>query len=169
MAGLREALMRWLASRTQREQRVLVAGLVLATLAALYALFWAPALAATRGLSTQLPRLRAQVEEMRAHQAQVTALRKAISESRRDGPPQAVAQALLASDPAFKAARSQWQSSERLAMEIPAIDFDQWLALTGRLQREGGLRVESCTVSALPQRGVVRIEALFAAPPAHAR
>lgn len=169
MVELREALMRWLASRSQREQRVLVAGLVLATVAALYALVWEPALAATRRLSTQLPRMRAQVEEMSAHQLQVVALRKAINESRREGTPQAVAQALLASDPAYKAARSQWQSSERLSVDIPAIDFDRWLALAGRLQSEGGLRVESCTISALPQRGVVRVEAVLAAPPAHSR
>jgi hypothetical protein len=106
---------------------------------------------------------------MRAHQLQVAALRKAINESRRDGTPQAVAQALLASDPAHKAVRAQWQSSERLSMEMRAVDFDQWLALTGRLQREGGLRLESCTISALSQRGAVRVEALFAAPPANAR
>jgi len=162
--GIPETVARFRRSRTEREQRVIAAGLVLATLAGLYALVWEPGFAATRRLAAQLPRLRAEVAEMRHHQEQVAALRKAIGESRQDSTPQALLQALLASDPALKGAQAQWRSSERLALEIAAIDFDAWLALAARLQRDARVRVESCTVTALPQSGLVRVDAILAAP-----
>lgn len=169
MGAASEALKDFLGSRTTRERRIIAAGLALALLAALYALFWEPGLAATRRLSAQLPRMRADVEEMRLHQKRIAALRESVGAAQQGGAPRALLQATLDSDPSLRGARAQWLSRERVSLEIAAIDFDQWLAMAARLQRESGIRVESCTVAALPQAGLVRVEAVLAAPETRAR
>lgn len=73
-----QTLKDFLGSRTTRERRIIAAGLVLVLAAALYALFWEPGITATRRLSAQLPRMRADVEEMRLHQKQIAALRQSV-------------------------------------------------------------------------------------------
>jgi type II secretory pathway component PulM len=158
-----------LAARSRRERQIIAAGLVLVVLAAAYFLFWEPAFSATRRLSAQLPRLRAEVEEMRVLQRQIEALRRSPGEARQAGGPRELVQAMLGSEPGLKSARAQWQSQERFSLELAAIDFDHWLALTARLRREAGTRVERCTVVALPQPGLVRVEAVLSIALSEAR
>jgi hypothetical protein len=46
---------------------------------------------------------------------------------------------------------------------VGAADFDEWLRWTLEAQRETGARLERCKITALPEPGMVRAEATFAA------
>ena len=48
-------------------------------------------------------------------------------------------------------------------MQAGPLPFDAWLAWIGNAQRELGIRVDACRISALDQPGMVRLEAIFAA------
>jgi type II secretory pathway component PulM len=46
-------------------------------------------------------------------------------------------------------------------MQAGPLPFDAWLAWMENLQRELGIRLEACRISALDQPGMVRLEAIF--------
>jgi type II secretory pathway component PulM len=54
-------------------------------------------------------------------------------------------------------------SAERATLMVGAADFDEWLRWTLEAQRETGARLERCKITALPEPGMVRAEATFAA------
>lgn len=150
--------------RTQRERTIIAAGAVLVAVAALYAFLWHPGMAAIRSLSEQLPRLHAQVEEMQVLRSELAALRGGAVSGRPPASP-ALLQSMLEADPLVKAAvRIQWRGERRLSLEAPAIDFDRWVDLVTRLQRELGVRVEQCAIAALAQPGMVKMEAVLTLP-----
>jgi general secretion pathway protein M len=150
--------------RTRRERAILAAGAALVAVAALYAFLWQPGMAAIRSLSEQLPRLHAQLEEMQALRSELAALRDGAAPDRPAASP-ALLQATLEADPLVKTAvRIQWRGASRLSLEAAAIDFDRWIDLVTRLQRELGVRVEQCAIAALPQPGMVKMEAVLALP-----
>jgi len=51
----------------------------------------------------------------------------------------------------------------KVRMQAGPLPFDAWLAWIGNVQRELGIRVDVCRISALDQPGMVRLEAIFAA------
>jgi type II secretory pathway component PulM len=52
-------------------------------------------------------------------------------------------------------------SGGKARMQAGPLPFDAWLAWMENLQRELGIRLEACRVSALDQPGMVRLEAIF--------
>ena len=59
--------------------------------------------------------------------------------------------------------RIEWRSGERVLVAAAAVDFDQWVDWLRGLQRDLGVRIDSCEVVALPEPGKVRVEAVFTA------
>ena len=57
--------------------------------------------------------------------------------------------------------RLEWRSSDRVLVAASAVEFDQWLDWVRGLQRDFGVRLDSCEVTALAQPGIVRVEAVF--------
>jgi type II secretory pathway component PulM len=151
------------AERSGRERAVLLAGAGLVLAAALFALLWEPGLAARKSLAETLPRLRAQLEDMRVQRAEILALRKELDAESRRGD---LGNLLRAS-----AARSLVGKSVEHIDPLPnggvlvrtaSVSFDAWLDWVENLQRELGVRLEVCRVVALEQPGLVRVEARFA-------
>lgn len=152
------------ASRSPRERRMLAVGAACAGLLLLYAALWEPGLAARQRLAAALPTMRAQVEQMRSQQREIASLR-------RSQPPGA-ASSNVASLLQAAAARSAIGNSieridavspQRARISSPAISFDAWLLWIAGLQREFGIRVETCNIGALERPGMVRVEAVLAA------
>ena len=161
--GIGEALIAFWAERSRRERAVLVGAGALVLLAALYALLWEPGLEARKRLSATLPRLRAQVEDMRLQKREVEALRKTVGASSQASDLRALLRASVERSVLKSSVeRIEWRSSDRVLVAAPSVDFDQWLDWVRALQRELGVRLDSCEISALAQPGLVRIEAVFA-------
>jgi type II secretory pathway component PulM len=152
------------AERSARERSVLAAGAAVALVLALYGLLWEPGLKASAKLGVALPRLRAQVEDMRAQQKEILQLRKtAGTTASQVADLRALLRAAVARGPLAAAAPSiEWQSNDRVVFAAAAVDFDSWLQWIAGVQRELGIRLESCTVTALGEPGRVRVEASFA-------
>ncbi len=161
--GIGETLRAFWAERTRRERGVLLAGGALLLAAALYAALWEPGLEARKRLSAALPRLRAQVEDMRLQKREVEVLRKTVGASSQASDLRALLRASVERS-ALKSSveRIEWRSSDRVLVAASSVDFDQWLDWVRGLQRELGVRLEACEISALEQPGLVRIEAVFA-------
>ena len=150
------------AERSYRERTVLAAGAAVAVVLALYGLLWEPGLKASAKLSASLPRLRAQVEDMRAQQKEILQLRKSTGTTSQVADLRALLRAAVARSPLAAAAPSiEWQTNDRVVFAAPAVDFDAWLQWIGGVQRELGIRLESCTITALGEPGRVRVEASF--------
>ena len=81
--------------RSTSERTAIAAGSLLAAAALLYVLLWEPGMAARRSLSTALPRLRAQLADMRLQREEIMALRRQIDTAASRGDLQALLQASL--------------------------------------------------------------------------
>jgi hypothetical protein len=87
-----------------------------------------------------LAALRAELEDMRLMREEIEALRRTR----------------------VAAARTPPAAGKNIA---PRVAFAEWLELVASMQRDFGVRLESCEIAALAEPGMVRVEASFAAPP----
>ena len=150
------------AACTDRQRAAVAAAIAVAAAAALYLLLWEPGLTARQSLSTALPRLRAQLEDMRWQREEVVALRKKLGASTPVGDVAAMLRASAAQAPFAPAVeRIDSLSGGKARMQAGPLPFDAWLAWMGNLQRELGIRLEACRINALDQPGMVRLEAIF--------
>jgi general secretion pathway protein M len=157
-----DLLARFWSEHSQRERMVLVAGAGVALLIALYMLLWEPGLAVSSKLSATLPRLRAQVEDMRRQQSEITALRKKLGTAPQSRDLKSLLQASVARSSFLKSVqRMDALASDRVFVVMAAANFDDWLGWIGNLQREFGVRLDACKITALEQPGLVRVEATF--------
>jgi type II secretory pathway component PulM len=151
----------WAALST-RERAAVTAAAVLALGAALYLLLWAPGMAARHSLSAALPRLRAQLEDMRWQREQIVALRKKAGATSPKGDLVAMVRASAAQAPFASAIeRVEVLPGGKVRVQGGPLAFDAWLAWVDGLQRELAVRIESCRITALDQPGMVGVEVSF--------
>ena len=149
--------------RAPRERALLACGALAIALVALYLFLWQPGLAASQRLAATLPKLRAQVELMRAQQSEIAALRKSTGTGAQGGDLRTVLQSSVARAPFGKSVqRIDAASGDRATVLVASADFDEWLRWVAEVQREAGARLERCRISALDTPGLVRAEATFA-------
>lgn len=158
----RAGLLELWAERPARERALLMGGAAVVLLVALYLFLWQPGLAATQRLSSALPKLRAQLELMRAQQAEIAVLRKSAGDALKGGDLRASLEASLARAPFAKSVqRIEAISAERAMVAVVPARFDEWLRWVAAAQRESGARLERSSIAALPEPGMVRAEATF--------
>jgi general secretion pathway protein M len=166
LAGLREF---W-AERSARERSLLAGGAAAVVLVALYLFLWQPGLGASRRLSAALPKLRAQVELMRAQQAEIAVLRKSAGDALKGGDLRVSLEASLARTPFAKSVqRIEATSAERATVAVVSASFDDWLRWVAAAQRESRARLERGSIVALPEPGMVRADATFVSVAATAK
>lgn len=147
-------------SARERAAVTLAAMLVLGT--ALYLMLWAPGMAARHSLSAALPRLRAQLEDMRWQREQIVELRKKVGAASPRGDLTAVLRASTAQVPFGSAIeRIDALPGGKARVGGGPLPFAAWLAWVGGLQHDLAVRIDSCQISALEQPGMVRVEATF--------
>jgi general secretion pathway protein M len=150
--------------RAPRERALLAGGALAVALVALYLFLWQPGLAASQRLAATLPKLRAQVELMRAQQSEIAALRKSAGTAAQGGDLRMVLQSSVGRAPFAKSVqRIDAASGDRATVQVASADFDDWLRWVAEAQREAGARLERCRISALDTPGMVRAEAAFVA------
>lgn len=165
VANLREF---W-AERSLRERALLAGGAAAVVLVALYLFLWQPGLAASRRLAAALPKLRAQVELMRAQQVEIAALRKSAGSALKTGDLKASLEASLARAPFAKSVQRIEATGERATVAVASASFEDWLRWVAAAQRESGARLERCSIAALPEPGMVRVDAAFVSVAAAAK
>jgi len=157
-------------ARSGKERIALAATAAVVFALCLYAALIGPALAARAQLATDLPRLRAQLEEMRLQQQEVIALRKRLGSAAQSRDLSAFLRSAAANTSLQKAAESIRATPDgKAALSAADIVFDDWLAWIENLQRDFSVRVENCKIAALERPGLVRVEAVFAAAGSPAR
>jgi len=158
------------AERSARERALIAGGAAAVVLVTLYLLLWQPGLAASRRLTAALPKLRAQVELMRAQQAEIAVLRKSAGDALKGGELKGFLEASLASTPFAKSVqRVEASSAERVTVAVISASFDDWLRWVAAVQRESGARLERCSIAALPEPGRVRVDATLVSAVAAAK
>jgi len=162
--GPGEALSAFWSVRSARERTVLAAAGALCAAAILYAGLWEPGMEARKRLSIALPKMRTQLEDMRLQKREVERLRSTLAPATGAADLRALLRGSVERGPLQRSVeRLEWRSSDRVLVAASAVEFDQWLDWVRGLQRDFGVRLESCEVTALAQPGMVRVEAIFAA------
>jgi type II secretory pathway component PulM len=164
LMSLRESAAAFWRSRSARERAILGSAAAVAVAALLYGLVWEPGMAARRTLSATLPRMRAQLEDMRLQQKDVLTLRKQLE----GAPPRADLREVM-QDSAKRASfgrsveRVEAVAADRVFFAAGPVDFDAWLDWAAGLQRDFGTRIDTCKIVATEHAGLVRVEASFVA------
>jgi len=162
--SLRESVAAFWRSRSTRARALLGSVASVMTLALLYGLVWEPGIAARRTPSTTLPKMRAQLVDMRLQQKEIMALRKQLESA----PPGPDLKRLL-QDSATRTPfgpsveRVETVGADRVFVAAGPVDFDAWLDWAAGMQRDFGARIDACKIAATEHTGLVRVEATFVA------
>ena len=160
---LANSLTRFWGQRSGRERMFLCAAGAVIVAAVFYVVLLQPALSASRKLSTSLPALRAQADDMRQQQKEISILRKKLAAASQRGDLKVLLQASIARSSFGNAVeRVESLSGDKALLLTAPVNFDDWLGWIENLQREFGIRLEGCKITATDQPGLVRVEATFA-------
>jgi type II secretory pathway component PulM len=156
-------VIRFWQERTPRERALLAAAAAFVAAAALYGLLLEPGLAARERLAVALPRLRAQLQDMRWQKEEIARLRRQLAGAARPADLREFLQASVARAPFGPAVeRLEFPSPDRARLVTGPLAFDAWLEWVEVLQREFGVSVQACRIVAAERPGLARIEATFA-------
>jgi len=152
-------------TRSDKERTIIfIAGIVVLA-AVLYTLLLDPGLAARKRLSATLPRLRAQVDDMRQQQKEIAVLRKKIGAAQQRADLKALLHSSAARTAFVKSVeRIDAVAGDKVLLLAAPVVFDDWLIWIQDLQREFGVRLDACRITATDKPGLVRIEATFVLP-----
>ena len=160
---MKQSLQNWWQQLAPRERMLIGwggAGLV----AALgYAYVWMPVDAERHKLRNGLPALRVAAAQVRAQGDEVLRL-KAMAVPSLAGAAllNAVEQAARELGSSGKPPQFGLLDERRVSANWPVISFDAWTALAAKLQNVQHVRLESASVDALSEPGMVRVQAVFA-------
>lgn len=151
-------------ARSAGEKRLLLAAAAIAIVLLAIAFVWLPLERTRTRLATQLPELRASVEQMRAQSAEAKRLRALPARAPASGaqPPALALAGSLAQ--ALPGARLATLDPKRVKVAMDDASWTRVLEWLASAQAAQGLAVESAQVEALATRGRVRAEFVLAAP-----
>lgn len=147
--------------RAARERRAIIVGALALSPLLVYFLLWQPAHVASAKLRASVPAMRAQAAHLRTQAVETEtlrhhprpaildadALKKAIEES-------AVRHQLRDTITSLDA-----QQPNAVRITLAAVSFAQWLNWLRSLQQEQHIRAESVGIAAMPQAGMVKVNA----------
>lgn len=159
---LADAVKQFWSVRSDKERIMLCAIGAAALVAAACFILLVPALAASKQLSVALPGLRAQVEDMRQQQKEIAILRKKIGAASQHPDLKVLLQSSAARTSfASSIEKIESLSRGRTILLAASVNFDDWLGWMEGLQREFGVRLDNCKITATDRPGQVRVEATF--------
>jgi len=147
-----------------RTARAMLSTLLLLALGGLCAFVLAPAYKVQVKLSADLPKLRAQRADMLQEEKLIASIRKKEREGGKRADIKTLLKIAIARSSFVNAIeRLETVSSDEVQFVAAPVIFDDWIVWISDLQREFGIRVQSCKVTALDQPGFVRIEVTLVA------
>lgn len=151
-------------ARPERERSALTAGLVVLAIMLVVALAWLPLERARTRLQTELPQLRASVDQLQLDAAEAKRL-KAMAPTIPANPaplaPLIAANAWARELPGLQLTIPDEKHVKLIAIDVGFTALLDWLVTA---QAAHGLRVESARIDALPAQGHVRAELVLARP-----
>lgn len=149
-------------TRSPRERTALWLAAAAVIAAAAYLLLLGPGLESRAKLSAALPKLRAQLEDMRQQEKEIALLRKKIGAKAQRADLKLLLQSAVARTSFVNSVvRIDSLPGDRAILVAAPVVFDDWIGWVENLQREFGIRLEDCRIAALDQPGLIRIEATF--------
>lgn len=159
---MKETAYTWWRQLAPRERRLISWGGAGLLAALCYAYLWQPLSAEHVKLRASLPQLRADAEIMTAQAEEATRLRQ-NARTALSGPAlqAAILQAANEAGMDGKSVQITLLDGHRVNLGIQGVAFDSWASLTARLQSEKNIRLESCSIDAMPEAGMVRVQAVM--------
>ena len=150
-------------ARSPRERRIFGGGLAACAFIIGYFLLWRPILGDIARIEAELPRLRAQAEEVKRAADEMTRLRAKARPGMVDaaGLPSLVERTASLHGLKAQAVVSQ-PDSARVEVTIERAPFDAWLAWIDELHRGHHIVVTAARIRALDASGAIRAEAQLA-------
>lgn len=159
---MKETAYSWWRQLAPRERRLISWGgaALLATLC--YAYLWQPISTERLKLRASLPQLRADAADMVAEAKEVAKLRQNVR-SNLSGPALqgAIQQAWEEAGMDGKNLQISLLDEHRANISIQEVAFDSWTTLIAGLQREKHVRLESCSIEALAEAGMIQVQAVL--------
>lgn len=151
-------------SRCSVRQRLLMGIAAAAVLLALvYSVTLGSGRIARQQLAARVPVMRAQVDDMQRQRQEILQLRKRLDAAlQRPNVKSLLETSAERTSFARSVERIEGTVDGKVNVRMAPVVFDDWLAWTESLQRDFGVRIDTCRISALGQPGLVRIEATFA-------
>lgn len=131
-------------------------------LAILYAYAWLPLDAERHKLRAGLPALQAAAAQMRVQAEEAARLKGAPAPLPSGTALRAAVQDAAGDAGVGKGLQLDQLDPGHVSAAWPSISFDAWTALVSALQGGAHVRLESAAVDALPESGMVRVQAVFA-------
>lgn len=159
---MKETAYTWWRQLAPRERRLISWGTTGLLAALTYAYLWQPLSAEHVKLRTSLPQMRADAANMAAQAEEATRLRK-NAHAALSGPAlqAAILKATNEAGMDEKSVKITLLDGHRVNLDIQGVAFDSWASLTSRLQSEKNIRLESCNIDAMPEAGMVRVQAVL--------
>jgi len=169
LSSVTQPLSSYWQARSPRERRVLAWGAGVLALMLVYALVWHPARQGVTRLESAMPRLRADMNDMRRQSAEITTLRQTVSKARLDAAGARAALQASAGKRGIERAieRIDAMGSDRLRVVLSAVPFEPWVAWVDQLQREHQLVIEVARIDSIERPGLAKVEMVLYLP--HAR
>lgn len=143
-----------------REQAIVGsgAGLLVVILLAFYV--WQPLEKGRARLRASLPKLRIVAQQMRVDAVAVPKLKSTAKPAPlAGGLRETVEQA--ASAHGLQMTQAHLEGNGKLNVSLAAVPFDAWVKWLATLQEQQSIRLDSCRVEALPQPGMVKVQAVL--------
>ncbi|HLP97885.1 MAG TPA: type II secretion system protein GspM [Sideroxyarcus sp.] len=150
----------WDALSAEQQRTLSWGGWILAPLLA-YGLLWQPAHDAVAKLQPVLSRLRAQAMQMQTQATEAQSLRRRAQPAVLEGDKMKSAVEAMAAKEGWRAPGFSVELAEQNNVRVVAerLMFVQWLRWLNDLEQVHHIRVDTVTVSALPESGMVRVSA----------
>lgn len=147
-----------------RERRMISWGGSGLLAALLYAYLWQPVAMERDKLRTSLPQMKDHAAQMRFQAEEAAQLKTSI----RPGPKgEAIKSAIYRTAGEIgmdnKALQLNMLDEHHASISMTKVSFTTWMTLVTDLQKNQGIRLESCDIEALPETGMIHLRATLAA------
>lgn len=148
-------------TRSAHERRTIVAGTLILSPLLAYFLLWQPAHVASAKLQASVPSMRIQAERMRTQAKEAEMLRHRPRPAMLDVDKlkTALEESALRHHLGDSLTNLEVQRPNAIHLTIDAISFEQWINWLRSLQQEQHIRADSIGIVALPQSGMVKVNA----------
>lgn len=147
-----------------RERRVITWGVTVLLAALLYAYLWQPITVERNKLRATLPQLRENAAQMQRQAQEAARLKASVTPTPRgETIKPAIYQAAKEAGLDSKTLQVNTLDEGRADIALATASFDAWTVLVAILQKNQGIRLESCTIEALPEAGKVSVRAVVTA------
>lgn len=158
---MKESAYSWWRQLAARERRLISWGSAGLLAALCYAYLWQPIAAERHKLRAALPQLRASAAQMQNQAVEVTRIKASSTPAQKSRDMlSAIRQAASEQTVDGKLLQVRRLDAGRANIALASISLDAWIVLLGNLQKNHGIRLESCTIEALPERGKVSVRAV---------